>query len=178
MFHKILIANRGEIALRIIRTCRELGIRTVVAHSKADTDSLPVRLADESICVGPDVDRLVGEPHRERIGIRLRVGDDGADAELAAGADDPQRDLAPVRDEDLMEHLYRARAPGARSQFESTYPPRRRRHWDSISAMRSPYTRSVASSMASPAASRSSSSRIVSVPPRSRRSCTIQSARS
>src|SRR5206468_2860177 len=58
MFHKILIANRGEIALRIIRTCRELGIRTVVAHSKADTDSLPVRLADESICVGPDVARL------------------------------------------------------------------------------------------------------------------------
>ncbi|MBI1734396.1 MAG: acetyl-CoA carboxylase biotin carboxylase subunit [Candidatus Rokubacteria bacterium] len=54
MFHKILIANRGEIALRIIRTCRELGIRTVIAHSKADADSLPVRLADESICVGPD----------------------------------------------------------------------------------------------------------------------------
>src|SRR2546427_8432814 len=54
MFHKILIANGGEIALRIIRSCRELGIRTVVAHSKADTDSLPVRLADESTCVGPD----------------------------------------------------------------------------------------------------------------------------
>jgi acetyl-CoA carboxylase biotin carboxylase subunit len=54
MFHKILIANRGEIALRIIRTCRELGIRSVVAHSKADAGSLPVRLADESICVGPD----------------------------------------------------------------------------------------------------------------------------
>ena len=54
MFHKILIANRGEIALRIIRTCREMGIRTVIAHSKADADSLPVRLADESICVGPN----------------------------------------------------------------------------------------------------------------------------
>ncbi|HET7343673.1 MAG TPA: acetyl-CoA carboxylase biotin carboxylase subunit [Methylomirabilota bacterium] len=54
MFHKILIANRGEIALRIIRTCRELGIRTVVAHSTADAQSLPVRVADESICVGPD----------------------------------------------------------------------------------------------------------------------------
>ena len=54
MFHKILIANRGEIALRILRTCRELGIRTVVAHSKADAQSLPVRLADESICIGPD----------------------------------------------------------------------------------------------------------------------------
>jgi acetyl-CoA carboxylase biotin carboxylase subunit len=54
MFHKILIANRGEIALRIIRTCRELGIRSVIAHSKADAHSLPVRVADESICVGPD----------------------------------------------------------------------------------------------------------------------------
>jgi len=53
MFHKILIANRGEIALRIMRTCREMGIRTVVAHSTADAGSLPVRLADESICVGP-----------------------------------------------------------------------------------------------------------------------------
>ena len=54
MFHKILIANRGEIALRIMRSCRELGIRTVVAHSKADTHSLPVILSDESICIGPD----------------------------------------------------------------------------------------------------------------------------
>ncbi|HMH51898.1 MAG TPA: acetyl-CoA carboxylase biotin carboxylase subunit [Candidatus Acidoferrum sp.] len=54
MFHKILIANRGEIALRIVRTCRELGIRSVVAHSQADAQSLPVRLADESICVGPN----------------------------------------------------------------------------------------------------------------------------
>src|SRR5206468_6798251 len=53
MFHQILIANRGEIALRVLRTCREMGIRTVVAHSQADTDSLPVRLADESICIGP-----------------------------------------------------------------------------------------------------------------------------
>src|SRR5437879_7164502 len=65
MFHKLLIANRGEIALRIIRTCRELGIRTVIAHSKADSDSLPRRLADESICVGPDADRLDGEPRSE-----------------------------------------------------------------------------------------------------------------
>ncbi len=53
MFHKILIANRGEIALRVLRTCREMGIRTVVAHSQADAGSLPVRLADESICIGP-----------------------------------------------------------------------------------------------------------------------------
>jgi len=53
MFHKILIANRGEIALRIIRACREMGIRTVIAHSTADAASLPVRLADESVCIGP-----------------------------------------------------------------------------------------------------------------------------
>ena len=52
-FHKILIANRGEIALRVLRTCREMGIRTVVAHSTADAGSRPVTLADESICIGP-----------------------------------------------------------------------------------------------------------------------------
>jgi acetyl-CoA carboxylase biotin carboxylase subunit len=58
VFHRILIANRGEIALRILRTCRDMGIRTVIAHSTADTDSLPVRLADESVCIGPPEARL------------------------------------------------------------------------------------------------------------------------
>ena len=53
MFRKILIANRGEIALRVIRACREMGIHCVIAHSEADRDSLPVRMADEHICVGP-----------------------------------------------------------------------------------------------------------------------------
>ncbi|UOF93765.1 MAG: acetyl-CoA carboxylase biotin carboxylase subunit [Bordetella sp.] len=53
MFRKILIANRGEIALRIQRSCREMGIRTVVAHSEADRDAKYVRLADESVCIGP-----------------------------------------------------------------------------------------------------------------------------
>lgn len=53
MFHKILIANRGEIALRIIRACKELGIKTVAIYSKADESSLHVRFADERICVGP-----------------------------------------------------------------------------------------------------------------------------
>jgi acetyl-CoA carboxylase, biotin carboxylase subunit len=53
MFHKILIANRGEIALRVIRACREMGIKSVIAHSEADRVSLPVREADEHICIGP-----------------------------------------------------------------------------------------------------------------------------
>ena len=53
MFGKVLIANRGEIALRIQRACRELGIRTVVVHSEADRDAKYVKLADESVCIGP-----------------------------------------------------------------------------------------------------------------------------
>ena len=53
MFRTILIANRGEIALRIVRACRDLGIRSVVAHSQADAASLPVRAADAAICIGP-----------------------------------------------------------------------------------------------------------------------------
>jgi acetyl-CoA carboxylase, biotin carboxylase subunit len=53
MIHKVLIANRGEIAVRIIRTCREMGIRTVAIHSTADRDAMHVRMADQSVCVGP-----------------------------------------------------------------------------------------------------------------------------
>lgn len=53
MFEKILIANRGEIALRIHRACREMGIKTVAVHSSADADAMHVRLADESVCIGP-----------------------------------------------------------------------------------------------------------------------------
>lgn len=57
MFKKILIANRGDVALRVLRACQEMGIQTVVVHSTADSDSMPVRLADESVCIGPPAAR-------------------------------------------------------------------------------------------------------------------------
>ena len=65
MFRKILIANRGEIALRIIRACRELGVRTVAVFSEADAESLHVRFADEEVCIGPppSVDSYLNIPH-------------------------------------------------------------------------------------------------------------------
>ena len=53
MFKKILIANRGDVALRVLRACKEMGIQTVIVHSTADAESMPVRLADESVCIGP-----------------------------------------------------------------------------------------------------------------------------
>ena len=53
MFDKILIANRGEIALRVVRAAREMGIASVAVHSTADADAMHVRMADEAICIGP-----------------------------------------------------------------------------------------------------------------------------
>ena len=52
MFKKVLIANRGDVALRVLRACQDLGIATVAVHSTADTDAMHVRLADESVCIG------------------------------------------------------------------------------------------------------------------------------
>ncbi|MEI8296140.1 MAG: biotin carboxylase N-terminal domain-containing protein, partial [Alphaproteobacteria bacterium] len=57
LFEKILIANRGEIALRILRACHEMGIKTVAVHSTADAEAMHVRLADESVCIGPAASR-------------------------------------------------------------------------------------------------------------------------
>ena len=66
MFGKILIANRGEIALRIQRACREMGIKTVAVHSTADADAKYVRLADESVCIGPAQSSAPASPSSAR----------------------------------------------------------------------------------------------------------------
>jgi acetyl-CoA carboxylase biotin carboxylase subunit len=77
MFEKILIANRGEIALRIHRACKELGISTVAVHSTADADAMHVRLADESVCIGPPAAR---ESYLNKAAILSAATITGADA--------------------------------------------------------------------------------------------------
>ncbi|EPY00446.1 acetyl-CoA carboxylase biotin carboxylase subunit [Magnetospirillum fulvum] len=77
MFEKVLIANRGEIALRIHRACREMGIRTVAVHSTADTDAMHVRLADEVVCIGPPQAR---ESYLNKAAILSAATITGADA--------------------------------------------------------------------------------------------------
>jgi acetyl-CoA carboxylase biotin carboxylase subunit len=77
MFDKVLIANRGEIAVRVLRACREMGIRTVAVHSTADADAMHVRLADESICIGPAPAR---ESYLNKTAILSAATISGADA--------------------------------------------------------------------------------------------------
>ncbi|MGZ5908944.1 MAG: biotin carboxylase N-terminal domain-containing protein, partial [Reyranella sp.] len=77
MFDKVLIANRGEIALRIHRACREMGIATVAVHSTADADAMHVRLADESVCIGPPAAR---ESYLNMPAILTAAAVTGADA--------------------------------------------------------------------------------------------------
>ncbi|WP_341317687.1 acetyl-CoA carboxylase biotin carboxylase subunit [Paraburkholderia sp. IMGN_8] len=77
MFNKVLIANRGEIALRIQRACRELGLKTVAVHSEADADARHVRLADEALCIGP---AAPGESYLNRAAILFAAHVSGAQA--------------------------------------------------------------------------------------------------
>ena len=134
MFGKILVANRGEIALRILRTCRELGIRTVVAHSKADSGSLPVLLADESVCIGPERAPELSqhpEPHRGGRGDRRRSDPPGL--RFPGGERHVRRDLPGLLDplhrpeprDDPSARRQGARA-GARPEVRGPAPARER----------------------------------------------------
>ena len=105
MFDKILIANRGEIALRIERACKELGVATVAVHSTADADAMHVRLADESVCIGApagegQLSQYPGDRRRLRDHRRRR---------RASGLRLPCRECAVRRNpRRARNHLYRA----------------------------------------------------------------------
>ena len=81
MIEKVVIANRGEIALRILRACRELGIKTVAVHSTADFNTKHVLLADETVCIGPpqaalsylNMPDIISAAMRGKVSVRLRV---------------------------------------------------------------------------------------------------------
>src|SRR6478672_10108298 len=92
MFKKILIANRGEIALRIICACRELGIKTVAVYSEADENSLHVRFADEDVCIGParSADSYLNVP-----AIISAAEITGADAIHPGTASSPRAPISP-----------------------------------------------------------------------------------
>ncbi len=108
MFEKVLIANRGEIALRVIRACKEMGIATVAIHSTADTDAMHVRLADESVCIGPPA---AAESY-------LNIPAIIAACEITGARSDPSRLRLPVGERPLRRDrqgarpdLHRARRP-------------------------------------------------------------------
>ena len=108
MFEKVLIANRGEIALRIARACRELGVGSVAVYSTADAESAVVRFADEAVQIGPPATSRSYLHIPSLIGAALKTG---ADA-IHPGLRLPLR--GPVLRRDLRrrgDHLHRARAP-------------------------------------------------------------------
>ena len=84
MIEKVLIANRGEIALRIYRACREMGIKTVAVHSPADADAMHVRMADEAVCIGPAPAK---DSYLNKAAIITAALVTGADAKMDAAVD-------------------------------------------------------------------------------------------
>ena len=86
MLKRVLIANRGEIALRVLRACRELGIETVAAYSQADAEALPVQLATQSVCIGPAraadswLEVTLTAECREEIGREVPAAPDAGDS--------------------------------------------------------------------------------------------------
>ena len=117
MFNKILIANRGEIALRIHRACREMGIRTVAVHSEADANAMHVRLADEAVCIGPEDDMEM-----RRAEILKKVGAVRAayaEAEAENITDIGNQIFEHVASQDAVERQKKKRGQGGNPSVES-----------------------------------------------------------